>query len=138
MACLVGYERVYGQKINENKICFSMDPKMPLPQRQQIAWVTSFSHKTFLLEYLGCPLYVGRRKSEYFVEISQSIFARVVSWKNHLFSTGGRMVLIKHVLASIPIHLLATTNPTQRVLRHIEKMFAKFFWSASLKNLNYH
>lgn len=93
-----------------------------------------FAHRTFLVKYLGCPLYVRRRKIEFF---SESIVSQVLSWNNCLLSTGRKTVLIKHVLASIPIHFMATTNPPKGILKKIEKVFEKL-WNVKSESFNHH
>lgn len=42
--------------------------------------------------------------------------------ENSFLSVGGRLVLIKHVLASIPIHLLAAAKVPKGIFHAIEKL----------------
>ena len=35
---------------------------------------------------------------------------------------------MKHVLQSIPIHILAAVSPPKTILKHIHKVIADFFW----------
>lgn len=116
------------KKINKNKSCFLVDKRMIVEKKHQISQISGFSAKAFLVKYLGCPLYIGRRKSEYFADIAQSILFCIMTWKSRLLSLGGKITLIKHVLASIPIHLLSAANPTKRTLNIIERSFARFLW----------
>ncbi|KAI5667615.1 hypothetical protein M9H77_17468 [Catharanthus roseus] len=41
---------------------------------------------------------------------------------------GGRLILIKYVLNSIPLHILSTISPPKQTLHEIERLYAKFFW----------
>lgn len=45
-----------------------------------------------------------------------------------LLSSGGRLILLKHVLSSKPIHLLAGIPAPRGVLDQLEKMLANFWW----------
>lgn len=45
-----------------------------------------------------------------------------------LLSSGGRLILLKHVLSSMPIHLLAGIPAPKGVLDQLEKMLANFWW----------
>lgn len=45
-----------------------------------------------------------------------------------LFSSGGRLILLKHVLSSMPIHLLAGIPAPKGALDQLEKMLANFWW----------
>ena len=53
--------------------------------------------------------------------------ARIRSWENRLLMLGGKFVLIKNVLSSIPLHLLATMSPPKSVFSYLERLFANFF-----------
>ena len=51
---------------------------------------------------------------------------------------GGKVVLIKNVLSSIPLHLLATVSPPKSVFAYLERLFANFFWGSVDGDLKYH
>ncbi|CAI9099386.1 OLC1v1036200C1 [Oldenlandia corymbosa var. corymbosa] len=42
---------------------------------------------------------------------------------------GGRLVLIKHVLSSIPTHVFSAIPPPKAIIRDIEQRCQKFYWS---------
>lgn len=41
------------------------------------------------------------------------------------------MILIKHVLSAMPVHLLSICQPPKTIIKHIERVFANFFWGSS-------
>ncbi|KAM7481360.1 hypothetical protein LguiB_005943 [Lonicera macranthoides] len=41
---------------------------------------------------------------------------------------GGRLVLIRHVLQSMAIHIMAAFEPPKAIMQRIESLFANFFW----------
>ena len=45
-----------------------------------------------------------------------------------MLSAGGCLVLIKHVLAAIPLHSYAILEPPKSVMRQIERLMSHFFW----------
>nr|XP_027103174.1 uncharacterized protein LOC113724473 [Coffea arabica] len=45
---------------------------------------------------------------------------RLASWKGKLLNAGGRMILIKHVLAAIPLYTLSVLDSPQQVLKRLE------------------
>ena len=63
---------------------------------------------------------------------------KVVSWNSCLLSHVGRMVLIKHVLSSIPIHLLASAVMPKGVTRLIERVCATFLWGSREGSSKFH
>ena len=81
---------------------------------------------------------VGRRKKAYFQNLITTVAATIASWKNRLLSLGGKVVLIKHVLSSLPLHLLATVSPPKSVFATLEHLFANFFWGSDEGGLKYH
>ena len=93
--------------------------------------ITDFLFKLFSIKYLGYPLYCGRRKKEYFARLCQAVVLKIDSWKNRLLSFGERIVLLKHVLSSLPVYLLMVASPSKIVFKEIESMFSNFLWGSS-------
>lgn len=67
----------------------------------------------------------------HFQHIIDRIEDKTRSWKSKLLSNVGRLVLIKHVLSSIPIHILSATSIPEACIKKIESIVADFFWSSS-------
>lgn len=55
-----------------------------------------------------------------------------------MLSFGGRDVLIKSVLHSLPLHIISAVYPPKTTLDLIEKAFANFFWGSSNDKNSYH
>lgn len=55
-----------------------------------------------------------------------------------MLSYGGRVTLVKSVLQSLPIHVLAAISPTKTTLKHIKYLTADFFWGWSKEKRKYH
>lgn len=53
-------------------------------------------------------------------------------------SFGGRMILIKHVLQSLPTYILSAMNPPKGITKLMEKHFANFFWGTNEGKNKYH
>ncbi|XP_071939195.1 uncharacterized protein [Coffea arabica] len=100
--------------------------------------ILGYNKRVFPIRYLGCPLYTGRSKKVYYTDTYNGVANRILSWKNQILSPGGRVVLIQSVLASMPIHLLATASPPKGMLMVIEKLFAKFLWGSSNSGDKFH
>nr|XP_009794930.1 PREDICTED: uncharacterized protein LOC104241686 [Nicotiana sylvestris] len=80
------YERASGQKVNDDKIFFLIDPKARAQKSNKMRITTGFMEK-------------GR-----------------------LFTCGGRIVLIKRVLQSLPIYTLSAMSPPKWTLNLIERV----------------
>ena len=90
--------------------------------------MTGFQRKSFSIKYLGCPLYISRRKKTFYTNICKAIVQRDLSWKQRRLSSGGKLVLIKDVLSLMPIHLLAVGSPPKGMFLALEIVFAGFLW----------
>ncbi|XP_071902759.1 uncharacterized protein [Coffea arabica] len=138
MQVLEAYQRCSGQLINVLKSCYLVHPSLSPARRRVIERTTKFTWQSFPIRYLGFPLYFGRCKSSYFGEACQSILGRIISWKSRMLSFGGKIVLIKHVLASMPVHLMSAAIIPSKVFRTIEKAFSTFIWGSSPEDSKFH
>ncbi|KAG5621478.1 hypothetical protein H5410_006696 [Solanum commersonii] len=55
-----------------------------------------------------------------------------------MLSHGGKVILIKHVLQSVPIYTLSAITPPNGTINLIEKHFANFLWGSSDGKNKYH
>ena len=127
MSFLVQYEKESGHLINRGKSCFTLGSSAPANRGQTIAAFTGFIQKSLPLKYLGCNLYIGRSKLHLFDDMLAKIEKRLAGWKGKLLTQEGRLVLIQHVLQSIPIHVMSAFSPPKSVLNRIDSLCAKFF-----------
>lgn len=82
--------------------------------------------KQFPFKCLGCPIYVGRKEICYFEEMVSKIIKRINGWQGRILSYGGKVVIIKDVLQSLPLYTLSVMSPPKATLRLIDKHFARF------------
>lgn len=52
--------------------------------------------------YLGLPMYVGRRKNNAFKFLVERVSSKLAGWTNKSISKGGKMVLLKTAAQTIP------------------------------------
>ena len=100
--------------------------------------VTRFVLKSLPVRYLGCPLFFGRRKSRYFMDLVQSVINKISAWRSRCLSFGGRIILIKHVLLTILIHLLMASSPPKGILALTERAMANFLWGERENGFRHH
>ncbi|KAL0291297.1 UNVERIFIED_CONTAM: putative ribonuclease H protein [Sesamum radiatum] len=131
------YENMSGQRINYVKSAF-ISGKKASRIAQRIKAITGFTMKTLPITYLGAPLYKGNKRKLLYVDLIDKIRAKIAGWEQCYLSYGGRLQLIKTVLASMPIYLLQVLNPPVSTLQKIEQIFAKFFWGSSTEQKKIH
>nr|XP_027124765.1 uncharacterized protein LOC113741433 [Coffea arabica] len=128
---LQGYQEVSGQLVNVAKSCFLVGKKTSVARRRIIAHVTGFCSRSLPVTYLGCPLFEGRRVKALFSNLLSKVSQRIASWHGRWLSMSARAILIKHVLSSMPIHILAVIEPPKGVISDLERILARFFWGES-------
>ncbi|XP_070030586.1 uncharacterized protein [Nicotiana sylvestris] len=60
------YENSSGQKVNNDKSFFLTAPNTCATRINRIRNATGYMDKNFPFTYLGCPIYIGRKKLVYF------------------------------------------------------------------------
>ena len=89
---------------------------------------TGFGIQHSPINYLGCPLYIGGQRIAYFSNTVEKIIKKITGWQAKILNFGGKVTLVKHVLQSIPIHILAAISPPKTILKQIQRVIADFFW----------
>lgn len=62
-----------------------------------------------------------------FDEILAKMHAHISHWSMKLLSMGGKLILLRHVLNSIPVYLLQVLKPPKAVLIALGRIFNSFF-----------
>ena len=124
--------------MNRQKSGYLVYPSASSVRQRVIERLTGFTRHQAPIRFLGFPLYVGRSKAYYYSEVSRAIIGRILSWKSKFLSQGGKIILIKHVLSSIPLHLLSAAIMPTSVFRVIEKVCSDFLWGSTEMGARYH
>lgn len=66
------------------------------------------------------------------------VVKRLNGWQGKILTYGGRVVMIKSVLQSMPTYILTVINPLVSTLNLLEQHFASFYWESSDKKAKYH
>ncbi|CAA6657145.1 unnamed protein product [Spirodela intermedia] len=117
MSIISRYERAAGQLVNASKSSF----------------IVGFSRGHLPFDYLGCLIFLGRRRIHYFDALVGKLRKKLAGWKLQLLSPGGRIQLIRHVLMSMPLHLLAVHEVPDTVLQTIRQICTSFLWDGQLE-----
>lgn len=120
MNFLSEYENSSGQRVNRQKTSFYVSPKARPVRISTIQVATALFRRDFPLTYLGCTLLFGRKRINYLQPLLDKVTARIAGWQHKVLSMGGRLILIKDVLTSIPMYLLATLIPPTFLLQELE------------------
>ncbi|PKU76701.1 Putative ribonuclease H protein [Dendrobium catenatum] len=117
-----------GLAINKDKSSFIVSNYVNHGRVNTIKRVCGFNCIALPIKYLGTPIFKGRKRNQIFEEIFTIFQKKIVNWNSNFLSFGGRLVLIKSVLNSIPIFIFHTLHPSEPICRRLERMINKFFW----------
>ncbi|XP_071902709.1 uncharacterized protein [Coffea arabica] len=122
------YQQYFGQKINAAKSCFVCPSRVTEVQVSLVSNILGFQRQSLPLVYLGVPISHGSCSSFVFDGIIAKVRARVCHWSTRLLSTGEKLILIKHVLNSMPMYLLQVLKPPKVVIVALGKIFNALLW----------
>ncbi|XP_057811629.1 uncharacterized protein LOC131025859 [Salvia miltiorrhiza] len=132
------YESASSQVINLDKSTVSFSPNTKQSNidgvLQQLGICESQGHAM----YLGLPTFILKQKKIQFEYLRDRIFKKLQGWDNKLFSAGGKEVLIKSVLQSIPTYAMACFCLPVGICSDIQKACCDFCWGANEKGKNIH
>ena len=80
MATLKEYEETSGKLINGDKRHFILHSDAFSSTRDRIKRLIGFKQKHGPINYLSCPLFVGRPKNIYFSDLVNKVVWRITGW----------------------------------------------------------
>jgi len=78
--------------------------------------------------YLGMPIGGNARRLSFWNPLINRIRTRLSGWKSKHLSLGGRLVLLKSVLSSLPIYALSFFKAPSGIVSSIESLLNCFFF----------
>ncbi|GJN34773.1 hypothetical protein PR202_gb23469 [Eleusine coracana subsp. coracana] len=87
-------------------------------------WVTPFP-----IKYLGLPLSTKKIPKAHLQPLVDKVAAKLPLWQGPLMPRSSRLVLIKSVLASLPIYALMAEKLPPWVIEEINSIYRRFFWA---------
>ena len=126
-AMLLLFADISGLKVNFNKSMLT-GVNIPVSWLSEAALVMNCRRGTIPFVYLGLPIGGDSRKFAFWKPIVDRIVSRLSSWNHRFLSFGGRLVLLKAVMSSLPVYFLSFFKAPAGIISSIESIFKKFFW----------
>lgn len=123
------YAKASGQIFNFEKSCMFFSGKIHENHISVIKRIFQLNVVTKHEKYLGLPSMIGRKKKDFFNEIKLKVQSKISSWKQKLFSSGGKEVLIKAVAQAVPTYAMSVFKIPMGLCNEIQQSIAGFWWS---------
>ncbi|XP_035545032.1 uncharacterized protein LOC118348148 [Juglans regia] len=116
-----------GQVVSNGKSYIFFSKHVTAARKRNPLLLTSCSEGFFRVKYLGVPLKVGRLKISHFDDLLNCIRRKLDRWQNRFLSSGTRLLLLRHVFASIPIHLFPMLHAPKAVMAAVNCSMSNLF-----------
>lgn len=126
--CPDRYSKASAQSINFEKSALSFNPNTSLKDQDVICTMFDITQVISHEIYLGLPTFSMRNKQTQFGYIRDWVIKKLQGWKERLFSQGGKEVLIKYVIQSIPTYAMSCFIILDSIIKDIEAVCARFWW----------
>ncbi|GAA0166985.1 hypothetical protein LIER_22019 [Lithospermum erythrorhizon] len=128
MEFLDHYQHISGQLVKTEKNTYILSSKASNARRSIVQRATGFRRGEAPFNYLGIPIYKGKKKCFLFDDLLDKLRGEVASWSSNFLSFGGRITLLQLVLNTLPIYYLQMMQMPAEVYGKIERLLNKFLW----------
>ena len=116
-----------GLKLNRAKSSF-IGFGLSLEELMGCSLILATPTGTLPIRYLGLPLVDRRLRTHDWQPVLKKVETHLAGWRALLLSRGGRLVLLKAVLAAIPIYCMSIFRMPVGVHKRLERIMSGFFW----------
>jgi hypothetical protein len=134
---LMLFEKVSGMCINFHKsemIPLNLDEN----KVHEISHALSCPVGSLPFKYLGIPFHYKKLKREDVQPLVDKLLKRMAGWRGKMLAYSSRLVLIRTVLASVPVYLLSFMKFPKWAIRLLESQMAHFLWNIDSNSHKYH
>ncbi|VFQ82730.1 unnamed protein product, partial [Cuscuta campestris] len=122
------YSSDSGQVINSAKSKFYVKKTTNSTHLQNMEKILGMHLGSLPFTYLGATICKGKLKKHHCGSLMDHFDKHIHSWYSKTLNQMGRLILIKHVLSSIPLHILAVHSLPVAVINLLHTRMANFFW----------
>ena len=126
-AVLLLFEEISGFKVNFHKSMLT-GVNVTDSWLAEVALVMNCRRGFIPFVHLGLPIGGDSRKMSVWKPVIDRIVARLPLWNNKFLSFGGRLILLKYVLSSLPVYFLSFFKTPAGIISSIKSIFKSFFF----------
>ncbi|XP_051202445.1 uncharacterized protein [Lolium perenne] len=117
-----------GQLVSQAKCSIFFNPNVDVDIRAAICVELNIMTEAICDRYLGLPALVGADRSDKFLYLLEKIIKRLEGWKEKFLSMGGKEILLKAIIQSIPVYAMSVFNLPKKLCKEITDAMAAFWW----------
>ena len=125
-AILLLFQSLSGLKVNFSKSCL-VGVNVVDSWLAKAALVLNCKVGSIPFMYLGMPIGGNSRRLSFWEPLLNRIRSRLAGWSSKHLSFGGRLILLKSVLSSLPVYALSFFKAPTGIISSIESLFNCFF-----------
>ena len=130
---LLSFQVITGLKVNVHKS--EMVSIKEVVDMHVLAEILGCRVSSLPMSYLGMPLGASHNSPSIWNPILEKIERKLAEWKKLYLSKGGRLMLLKSTLSSLPTYFLSLFTIPTYVANKIEKLHRDFLWGVSKYHL---
>jgi hypothetical protein len=130
------FEAVSGLKINLNKS--EMVPVGSVPDLEELAGIMGCKIIQLPMTYLGLALGANFKSKLIWDPILEKMERKLSGWQGMYLSKGGRIILIKSTLSSLPTYFMSLFPIPASVALRIDKIQREFLWGGMGEGKKFH
>lgn len=123
---LTSYDKASGEKVNYNKSSFIPSSNISIRRQTCFSGILAMHPTNLPFCYLGSMLHKGFTRAHHCTALLYHIDRRQQCWHNKLLSQAGMLVLLRSVLSSLPLHIMAAGGLPKSVIKIVEQKMAHF------------
>lgn len=129
---LASYENCTGQLLSPGKCSILIGKQVPQADGDAVAAILGVTNTTFDEKYLGLPVSDGAMKNGRFQTIKEKAGKRLDDWSEKYLSAGGKEILIKSVIQSLPTFTMSVFKFTKGLCEDLEHITHNFWWGDNI------
>ncbi|KAK2657967.1 hypothetical protein Ddye_011019 [Dipteronia dyeriana] len=121
------YSRASGQQVNFEKSSMCVSKGVSSSVGDRLARLIGVQCVRCLDKCLGIPDFASKNKKQLYKDIKKHVWNRIRGWQGKLLSIGGREVLIKAVIQSIPTYSMSLFRLPRNLLNELHGLCNRFW-----------
>ncbi|KAL5567823.1 hypothetical protein UlMin_024398 [Ulmus minor] len=135
---LTWYETASGQLVSYSKSAVCFGPNVAADHADQMTASLGVPKVGCHEKYLGLPCLSGKNKRRLFASIKDRVWNKLSGWKSKFLSTGGREVLTKAIIQSIPTYSMSMFKLPFSLIKELHRLCAQFWWGGNNEKKRMH